>query len=53
MPSLLYSIQRLLHWFEAWFERRFGWFLTNGMKETDASRRRAAQEREQRSPPTA
>jgi hypothetical protein len=32
-PSL--SISRAFERFERWFNRRFGWFFTNGMKRHD------------------
>lgn len=33
MRELVHSLSRSLAEFEAWFDLRFGWFLTNGMKE--------------------
>lgn len=33
MASLFRSITRALRRFQNWFDGRFGWFFTNGMKE--------------------
>jgi len=32
MPELLLRASSALDCFAAWFDRRFGWFFTNGMK---------------------
>jgi hypothetical protein len=32
MPALLLRASSVLDRFSAWFDRRFGWFFTNGMK---------------------
>jgi hypothetical protein len=32
MPALFIRATGLLERFSAWFDRRFGWFFTNGMK---------------------
>ncbi|MBV6404546.1 MAG: hypothetical protein IT228_09820 [Flavobacteriales bacterium] len=37
---MLNALFHVLERFEAWFDRRFGWFFTNGMK--DRARREAA-----------
>jgi len=36
MSSLLFSVFSRLSRFEQWFDQRFGWFFTNGMKERKA-----------------
>lgn len=33
MDTLLIYLQERIARFERWFDRRFGWFFTNGMKE--------------------
>jgi hypothetical protein len=33
MATLAYNILRGMDRFQHWFDRRFGWFFTNGMKE--------------------
>ena len=32
MFTLIHAIQLRLGRFERWFDKRFGWFFTNGMK---------------------
>lgn len=32
MPALFIRATGLLERFSTWFDRRFGWFFTNGMK---------------------
>ncbi len=31
--SFIYLLSNAFERFEAWFDRHFGWFFTNGMKE--------------------
>lgn len=38
MNPLFTSIARALERFQLWFDARFGWFFTNGMKERRAQR---------------
>jgi len=38
MASFANSVLRGLDRFQAWFDERFGWFFTNGMKD-DRSKR--------------
>ncbi len=33
MATFAHSVLRGLGRFQAWFDHRFGWFFTNGMKE--------------------
>ena len=33
METVVYRIMTLLDRFERWFNDRFGWFFTNGMKD--------------------
>lgn len=33
MFSILHAILNALGRFQNWFDRRYGWFFTNGMKE--------------------
>ncbi len=40
MFSLFLRTMALLRRFQHWFDRRFGWFFTNGMKACDPSRER-------------
>lgn len=37
MLQLLQHIRHQLHEFEVWFEKKFGWFFTNGMKQDQPS----------------
>jgi hypothetical protein len=32
MPTNIRRLKRRIRRFERWFDRRFGWFFTNGMK---------------------
>lgn len=41
MSTLIYSLLDRLERFGHWFDRRFGWFFTNGMKEKPGSERRS------------
>lgn len=36
MSAFLTSMKRVLLRFQSWFDERFGWFFTNGMKERPA-----------------
>ncbi|MGB6048987.1 MAG: hypothetical protein WBG34_15430 [Flavobacteriales bacterium] len=38
MRELVHSLSLLIADFEAWFDLRFGWFFTNGMKSRAAER---------------
>lgn len=38
MRPLFQHLLRQLAEFEAWFERKFGWFFTNGMKQDESGR---------------
>jgi hypothetical protein len=33
MTTVLFRLQDLIDRFERWFNQRFGWFFTNGMKD--------------------
>ncbi len=35
--DMINNLSLMLADFEAWFDRRFGWFFTNGMKDRSAS----------------
>lgn len=39
MRQLAQAVFLLLTKFEQWFDRRFGWFFTNGMKQRSGARR--------------
>ena len=41
MFSMLLRTMALLRRFQHWFDQRFGWFFTNGMKSRDISRERS------------
>lgn len=38
MVSYMHNVARSVERFSRWFDRRFGWFFTNGMKEHRAAR---------------
>ena len=38
MHEMFHSLRRSLNTFEEWFDLRFGWFFTNGMKHRSADR---------------
>lgn len=38
MRALFHSILLRLATFEEWFDQRFGWFFTNGMKDRSPAR---------------
>jgi hypothetical protein len=38
MDQLMLSLTGAMDRFERWFDRRFGWFFTNGMKHRSAGR---------------
>lgn len=38
MATLLFNLYEHLQRFEQWFNARFGWFFTNGMKDPAAFR---------------
>lgn len=40
MLALLFAFMDRLGRFQIWFDRRFGWFFTNGMKARDLDRQR-------------
>lgn len=41
MVAAIFSVLNGFDRFQAWFDRRFGWFFTNGMKQVRAKRMHA------------
>ena len=41
MVAAIFSVLNGFDKFQAWFDRRFGWFFTNGMKQVRAKRMHA------------
>ncbi|MBZ0206259.1 MAG: hypothetical protein K8H89_08025 [Flavobacteriales bacterium] len=53
MRELIHNLSSSLAEFEAWFDQRFGWFFTNGMKDrASESRVREARSQEPTVPTT-